>query len=159
MAVRPDARIRLNIGGHVYDTTMGTLTGNGKIPTFFSSLMRHEPPIEAAQEKFIDRDGDSFAPLLSYLRTGIFRVPPALDEAAVRWVSSDCIFLSPHHAVECPTCAQSGTKRISIAYLYLHLPSLTDTEMCVATGCKHPALLTSTDLRSEHGGKLLAGDT
>ena len=58
-------RVRLNVGGKRFETTVGTLTsGGGKSLNFFSSIIRHEPPAEG-DELFVDRDGDVFGPLLS----------------------------------------------------------------------------------------------
>ena len=74
-------RVCLNIGGRKFETTQETLTGDGKITTFFSSLMKHGQST-ASQEFFIDRDGDAFAPLLSFLRTTVFRVSFALSLSA-----------------------------------------------------------------------------
>ena len=66
-ALAPEARVRLNVGGKRFETTVGTLTGGGKLQTFFSSLLAHH--LEADTELFIDRDGEYFGPLLSFLRT------------------------------------------------------------------------------------------
>ena len=77
-------RVRLNVGGKRFETTVGTLTqGGGKSLNFFSSIVRHEPPDEG-DELFVDRDGEAFGPLLSYLRTGYLHIPPGVSEAAVR---------------------------------------------------------------------------
>ena len=77
-------RVRLNVGGKRFETTVGTLTqGGDKSLNFFSSIVRHEPPAEG-EEIFIDRDGEAFGPLLSYLRTGCLHIPPGVSEAAVR---------------------------------------------------------------------------
>ena len=77
-------RVRLNVGGKRFETTVGTLTQCGdKSLNFFSSIVRHEPPAEG-EEIFIDRDGEAFGPLLSYLRTGCLHIPPGVSEAAVR---------------------------------------------------------------------------
>ncbi|KAL1512204.1 hypothetical protein AB1Y20_005468 [Prymnesium parvum] len=91
--VPPSCRVRLNVGGSRFETTVGTLTGHGKLKTFFSSLLRHNG-LEG--ELFIDRDGESFGPLLSFLRTGELHVPPRLSEAALR-LEADyyCISLPP----------------------------------------------------------------
>jgi len=102
-------RVRLNIGGWKYETTRSTLTGDGKIQTFFSSAVRHCSPDE---EIFIDRDGECFAPLLSYLRTGVLRIPPVLSDAAVR-AEADyfCIPLPPAQP------SRSGPLRFDGMYL------------------------------------------
>lgn len=75
-------RVRLNVGGARYETTAETLTRNGN--TYFASLLRnrHEPTSD--DEIFIDRDGEPFAPLLAFLRTGLLHIPPSLSEDVVR---------------------------------------------------------------------------
>lgn len=74
-------RVILNIGGRRFETTVSTLTAGKK--NFFSSIIQHEPPAPGG-EIFIDRDGDAFAPLLNFLRTGMLHLPPSISEAAVR---------------------------------------------------------------------------
>ena len=105
-------RVRLNVGGKRFETTVGTLTsGGGKSINFFSSIIRHEPPAEG-DELFVDRDGDAFGPLLSYLRTGELHIPPGVSEAAVRCEAEFyCITLPSEPAV------RSGAVRFDGLYL------------------------------------------
>ena len=102
----PRRVFKLNVGGRRFETTAATLAPIGSPPTFFSSLLAHGDA--DADEYFIDRDGDTFAPgvaathlatvkrpchahpsplpraVLNYLRSGRLHVPPTLSEAAVR---------------------------------------------------------------------------
>ena len=82
LEARSSQRVRLNIGGRRFETTVGTLTGSGAERTYFTSVLQHAHSMD--EEIFIDRDGDSFAPLLSYLRTGQLIVPSDVSDAAVR---------------------------------------------------------------------------
>lgn len=67
--------VRLNIGGSKFVTTEATLLSCGS--SFFSSLLSGFPSLKDEEGAyFIDRDGASFAPILSYLRTGQLIVPP-----------------------------------------------------------------------------------
>lgn len=100
---RPSERVRLNVGGCRFETTAGTLTANGKLKTFFSSLLTHHPD---DAELFIDRDGDCFGPLLSFLRTGVLHIPPSVSECALRREADYyCIPLPPSQPVR-----QSGVR-------------------------------------------------
>ena len=89
------SRIKLNVGGRKFETTVATLTGQKQ--SFFSSLLCHTPEEHLQGELFIDRDGDAFVPILNFLRTGVLYVPPSLLEPAVRMVCAEhaaCIPLS-----------------------------------------------------------------
>jgi len=81
--VKPSQRVKLNVGGHRYETTAATLTCNGP-DHYFCSLLRHTPASDFESELFIDRDGDAFGPLLNFLRTGTLSIPPTKNEATVR---------------------------------------------------------------------------
>jgi len=104
------ARVKLNIGGQRFETTISTLTGNGKFTTFFTSLLTHT---QVSNEYFIDRDGDAFGPLLSFLRTGTLHIPPTISESAVRQEADYfCIPIPPRE----PTRPQ-GSVRFDGMYL------------------------------------------
>ncbi|XP_048557704.1 BTB/POZ domain-containing protein At4g30940-like [Triticum urartu] len=75
-------RIRLNVGGQVFETTADTLTGAGE-GTMLAAML--EPCWNAGAtggvpEYFIDRDPACFASLLDMLRTGELHVPSAIPE-------------------------------------------------------------------------------
>lgn len=81
----PDVRIvRLNIGGYKYATTRATLL---TIPnSYFAALLDERVPT-AKDEKgayFIDRDGQYFPPILTYLRTKELHVPLQDRRAVLR---------------------------------------------------------------------------
>jgi len=76
--------VTLNVGGRRFQTTADTLTNTSGPAHYFTSLLRHASDEEIASEIFIDRDGDAFAPLLNYLRTGTLSIPPSTTEDAVR---------------------------------------------------------------------------
>lgn len=75
--------VKLNIGGVKYETTVGTLVSRGD--NFFTTLFSHMFATLKDEEGyyFIDRDGEYFKPLLSYLRTGELRVPPGMSKMCV----------------------------------------------------------------------------
>ncbi len=66
--------VKLNIGGVKYETTVGTLTCRGD--NFFTTLFSNNFPALRDEDGyyFIDRDGEYFKPLLSFLRTGTHSV-------------------------------------------------------------------------------------
>ncbi|KYQ91380.1 hypothetical protein DLAC_08336 [Tieghemostelium lacteum] len=65
--------IKLNVGGYKFFTTRETLSPS----SFFNTLLNGNcgSSIDNDGFYFIDRDGDLFSPILSYLRTGIFSLP------------------------------------------------------------------------------------
>lgn len=70
--------IKLNIGGYKFCSTIATLT---KIPnTYFTGLLSEKFPSTLDEEGayFIDRDGQFFAPILTWLRTNEISFPPSL---------------------------------------------------------------------------------
>ncbi|CAL5020941.1 unnamed protein product [Urochloa decumbens] len=75
-------RVRLNVGGRVFETTAATLAAAGR-DTMFGAMIDaswNAPHSTPAAEYFIDRDPSSFAVLLDLLRTGALHVPPGLPE-------------------------------------------------------------------------------
>eukprot|EP01102_Stenamoeba_stenopodia_P010403 TRINITY_DN3129_c0_g1_i3.p1 TRINITY_DN3129_c0_g1~~TRINITY_DN3129_c0_g1_i3.p1 ORF type:complete len:269 (-),score=59.43 TRINITY_DN3129_c0_g1_i3:90-833(-) len=81
--------IKLNIGGTLFYTTKSTLLGRGEC--YFSGLLneRFTPLLDENGAYFIDRNGKYFAPILEFLRTGHFRIPPKLEFDALR---EECFF-------------------------------------------------------------------
>ncbi|TKW40269.1 hypothetical protein SEVIR_1G235000v4 [Setaria viridis] len=80
-------RVRLNVGGRVFETTAATLSAAGR-DTMLGAMLDaswnagHDADGGAA-EYFIDRDPACFAVLLDLLRTGGLHVPPGVPEAAL----------------------------------------------------------------------------
>lgn len=63
-------RVKLDVGGHVYTTSLLTLTRDAEsmLAAMFSG--RHEIRVEQDGTVFIDRDGTHFRHILNYLRDG-----------------------------------------------------------------------------------------
>ncbi len=73
--------VRLNVGGHRFETTRETLLS---VPdSYFTALLSERIPSVKDGEGayFIDRDGQFFAPLLTFLRTGELSLPPGVTKA------------------------------------------------------------------------------
>ena len=68
-----ETRIKLDIGGHIYATSVLTLTKDRQsmLATMFSG--RHSVKKEEDGSYFIDRDGTHFRYILNYLRDGGFK--------------------------------------------------------------------------------------
>ncbi|KAL6633993.1 hypothetical protein ACP70R_026664 [Stipagrostis hirtigluma subsp. patula] len=85
-------RVRLNVGGRVFETTAATLASAGR-DTMLGAMMDASwswnaghgdgDGFDAAAEYFIDRDPACFAVLLDLLRTGALHVPPGVPEPAL----------------------------------------------------------------------------
>jgi len=79
-ALKPwnNVAIKLNIGGHYYQTTRDTLLKGQR--NFFTALLSGQ--MRAIQDDvgayFIDRDGEYFQPILGFMRTGELYIPPHL---------------------------------------------------------------------------------
>lgn len=68
-------RVKLNVGGSKFETTLSTLTGQpgSMLAAMFSG--RHEVPQDEDGYVFIDRDGTHFRTILNFLRSGVLHVP------------------------------------------------------------------------------------
>ena len=65
-----ESRIKLDVGGHVYTTSMLTLTKDQESMLALMSSGRHYVKKEEDGSYFIDRDGTHFRHILNYLRDG-----------------------------------------------------------------------------------------
>ncbi|KAH3761438.1 K+ channel tetramerization subfamily protein [Pelomyxa schiedti] len=82
-----DARremVRLNVGGRVFITTRTTLSMSSE-SSFFTVLLsgKFTSTTDDTGAFFIDRNGDLFAPILDFMRTGKLFVPPSVNTDAV----------------------------------------------------------------------------
>nr|CAD1838494.1 unnamed protein product [Ananas comosus var. bracteatus] len=84
-AAQPDDRIKLNVGGKLFETTVRTLQSAG--PDSLLAALSLRSPATAAGPVFIDRDPDLFSALLSLLRSG--RLPSSA--AARRFSEQDLL--------------------------------------------------------------------
>ncbi|KAH3731569.1 hypothetical protein Pelo_17602 [Pelomyxa schiedti] len=80
--------VRLNVGGKVFCTTRTTLamaTGPNGGSSFFTVLLSGRIPstLDETGAYFIDRNGDLFAPILDFMRTGKLIVPPCIHVDAI----------------------------------------------------------------------------
>jgi hypothetical protein len=68
-------RVKLNIGGVKFETTLSTLTKHSG--TYFDAVFRErsELPLDAEGCFFVDRGGTHFGRILNFLRTGKLRKP------------------------------------------------------------------------------------
>lgn len=66
-------RVKINLGGKIYDTLRSTLLSR---PSIFRNMFSEEADInhDKVEEYFIDWSDDNFKTILYYLRTGNFRV-------------------------------------------------------------------------------------
>lgn len=74
-------RVKLNVGGDKFETTLSTLTAqpDSMLAAMFSG--RHKVPQDEDGYVFIDRDGTHFRVILNFLRTGFLNVPPSHKES------------------------------------------------------------------------------
>ena len=75
-------RVKLNVGGSKFETTLSTLTRHpdSMLAVMFSG--RHEVPQDDDGYVFIDRDGTHFRIILNFLRTGALDVPTSQKAAS-----------------------------------------------------------------------------
>ena len=74
-------RVKLNVGGSKFETTLTTLTRypDSMLGSMFSG--RHEVPPDEEDYIFIDRDGTHFRTILNFLRTGVLDVTSSTKDA------------------------------------------------------------------------------
>ncbi|KAM0847074.1 hypothetical protein ACQ4PT_055259 [Festuca glaucescens] len=76
-------RVRLNVGGRVFETTADTLASAGR-DTMLGAMLDASWNVPGAEaEYFIDRDPACFAVLLDLLRTGGLHLPAHIPEAVL----------------------------------------------------------------------------
>ena len=82
--------IKLNVGGHYFTTTLGTLRNapNSMLPSIVSKIFDQKPKEDGAF--FIDRDGRHFRSILNYLRTTELSFPEG--ETAFRELQAEAQF-------------------------------------------------------------------
>ncbi|KAI3893085.1 hypothetical protein MKX03_035875 [Papaver bracteatum] len=76
-------KVRLNVGGKVFETTATTLASAGRSSMFgamFDDEWNLQPKRDENEEYFIDRNPDCFSVLLDLLRTGELYVPSHIPE-------------------------------------------------------------------------------
>lgn len=82
MAAPASGRVRINVGGRLFETTRATLqlAGEGSVlGPLTDAMWNPQPPGGAVPEFFIDRDPEIFRALLNLLRTGHFDTPPGVS--------------------------------------------------------------------------------
>ena len=79
-------RVKLNVGGSKFETTLSTLTRypDSMLGAMFSG--RHEVPPDDEGYVFIDRDGTHFRAILNFLRTGFVDQPRSEQAANERFL-------------------------------------------------------------------------
>lgn len=110
--------VRLNIGGHKYETTLETLSRRG--PNALSRLvsLRRDPNLF----HFFDRDGQYFAVLLEYLRTGQVIVPPYMSASSVQREAAYFEIALPPSAIQMPPPPQLRYDGIYLARITKIVP-------------------------------------
>ena len=110
--------VRLNIGGHKYETTLETLSRRG--PNALSRLvsLRRDPNLF----HFFDRDGQYFAVLLEYLRTGSVIIPPHMSVSSVHREAGFFEISLPPTAIHMPPPPQLRYDGIYLARIMKIVP-------------------------------------
>jgi len=89
--------IHLNVGGHFYSTTFGTVSTSPFFSSMFGGNLRPSS-LDSNGRYFIDRNGEAFRVVLEFLRSGRIILIPGLSEEVVRsefdyygleWTSSE----------------------------------------------------------------------
>jgi len=80
-------RIKLNVGGMKFETTLSTLARypDSMLGTMFSGREGIEVPVDEEGYVFIDRDGTHFRVILNFLRSGKITFPKDSVEAELLW--------------------------------------------------------------------------
>lgn len=102
---REETLVKLNVGGHKFETTEATLFSQGK-PNFLTSLLTsHLPTIRDSHGRyFIDRSGSLFEILLEYLRTSVLHIPANISPQVRRFHSpSTFLIKGPPYGDSTPT--------------------------------------------------------
>jgi len=76
--------IKLNVGGKIFETQLSTLARypNSNLARMFEADVMHNDP-EPEEIYYLDADPRCFQHILSFLRYGIFAIPPEMDKKLV----------------------------------------------------------------------------
>jgi len=76
--------IKLNVGGKIFETQLSTLARypNSNLARMFEADVMHNDP-EPEEIYYLDADPRCFQHILSFLRYGIFAIPPDMDKKLV----------------------------------------------------------------------------
>lgn len=96
-----DDVVKLNVGGQLFETTIGTLRSVDKTATFFNALFSGKWKNDNDKPVFIDRDGSLFRFVLEFLRNGVVELQ-GLSEPTLRNVKREFDFfgLAPRTVYE-----------------------------------------------------------
>ncbi|PHT35226.1 hypothetical protein CQW23_27026 [Capsicum baccatum] len=86
----PKGRVKLNVGGRIFETTVTTLEIAGEDSLFCAMLDKNWNPHSDSDftEHLIDRNPDCFGVLLDLLRTGELYIPPKRLNIMAFWIMS-----------------------------------------------------------------------
>ena len=104
--------VKLNVGGMQYVTTRDTLMTYGD--NFFSALLSEKFKVAKDGESiFIDRNGELFALVLDYLRTGELFIPKHLEREGIQnsFASTPLPLLPKSTTTPCATWLMNGNKK------------------------------------------------
>jgi len=76
--------IKINVGGKIFETQLSTLARypNSNLARMFEADVMHNDP-EPEEIYYLDADPRCFQHILSFLRYGIFAIPPGMDKKLV----------------------------------------------------------------------------
>ncbi|KAJ3030689.1 hypothetical protein HDV00_008747 [Rhizophlyctis rosea] len=109
IATLPPNRVRLNVGGRIFETTQDTLNAHpdALLARMFdpsnAALLQPDPSDHSV---FIDRSSDLFAPILQFYRTGELDAPPG---TRIETLKRELDFYGLLEAVEAAGGIQDGT--------------------------------------------------
>eukprot|EP00611_Tribonema_gayanum_P025543 TRINITY_DN5840_c0_g5_i1.p1 TRINITY_DN5840_c0_g5~~TRINITY_DN5840_c0_g5_i1.p1 ORF type:complete len:357 (-),score=38.40 TRINITY_DN5840_c0_g5_i1:167-1237(-) len=142
--------ILLNVGGVRYETMVGTLRLAGP-GSFFAGALAHDRPftVNAAGEYFIDRDGDMFQYVLSFMRTSTLnKVPDSFTNSQWRELQDEALFYGLDSLMEAIAVAHPEPPK-SLPDFQPGTPILQCTRlMCTLMGSPRPQLPTERDVRN-----------
>ncbi|KAI9017665.1 BTB/POZ protein [Gaertneriomyces semiglobifer] len=106
--------VTFNVGGRLFTTTRANI--NGHPNSMLANLIAHTADGDSQQEIFIDRDPDTFAVILRYLRTGVVDITK--DPVAPAVLAADgAFYLLPQVVAEAKKLMKPAPKA-PLYYLY-----------------------------------------
>lgn len=128
------ARVKLNVGGSRFETTVATLTAHPD--SYFGAAFsgRHTVQLDEDGCYFIDRDGRHFGAILNFLRTGKLRVPtcPANAEDLMEEVC--------YYSLEEAVASSSGAGRGEADYTRKEVWQMRQNGVVFFSGCSFAGL-------------------
>lgn len=141
-------RVKLNVGGARFETSLSTLRRyeDSMLGTMFSGREGIVVPTDLDGSVFIDRDGAHFGSILNFLRTGQIAAPPSTHRERVELLAEARFYLLEDGVAAALVAAEAAAPQFTRKEIQEQLTERRATctsEVCTTLMCGHCGVPTS----------------